>query len=128
MIRGIRGAITVRENREEEIVEKTEQLMREVIEKNALEPDAVASVFVSVTEDIDAVFPAKALRRIDGWAYVPVMCMREIPVPGSLPLCIRVMFHADTDAAQKDINHIFLEGASVLRPDLLKSSQQQKKA
>ncbi len=128
MIRGIRGAITVRENCEEEIVGKTEQLMREVIEKNALEPETVASVFVSVTEDIDAAFPAKALRRIDGWIYVPVMCMREIPVPGSLPLCIRVMFHAETNTAQKDINHVFLEGAAVLRPDLLQSKQEPKKA
>ncbi|MFS0635628.1 chorismate mutase [Mesobacillus foraminis] len=121
MIRGIRGAITVKENVEEEIVPATERLMREIIKQNGISPETVASVFVSVTEELTAAFPAKALRQIEGWAYVPVMCMQEVPVPGSLPKCIRVMFHADTEICQEDIKHVYLEGATVLRPDLLKA-------
>lgn len=121
MIRGIRGAITVNEDNEQEVVPATERLMREIIQQNGINPETVASVFVSVTEDLTSSFPAKALRQIDGWAYVPVMCMQEVPVPGSLGKCIRVMFHAETEIPQEDIKHVYLEGAKVLRPDLLKA-------
>lgn len=121
MIRGIRGATTVNENIEAEIVDETEKLLREMIHKNKVEPSAVTSIFVSVTEDITAAFPAKALRRIDGWTHVPIMCMREIPVPGSLSKCIRVMMHVNTIIPQEKIEHIYLEGATSLRPDLTKN-------
>ncbi len=121
MIRGVRGAITVQQNAEDEISTATERLAKQMIKENEIDPDTVASVFISVTEDITAGFPAKALRQIEGWSLVPVMCMQEIPVPGSLPKCIRIMFHVNTDARQNEINHIYLEGASVLRPDLLKA-------
>lgn len=120
MIRGIRGATTIIENSESEIVSKTEQLLREMILNNHVEPTSVASVFISVTEDITATFPAKAMRRIEGWTHVPVMCMREIPVPQSLPKCIRVMMHVNTSVAQENITHIYLGDAVCLRPDLVK--------
>lgn len=118
MIRGVRGATTVESNTPEEILTATEELVAKIIELNKIEPESVASVFISTTEDITAVFPAKALRNFTGWTYVPVMCMREIPVPDSLTGCIRVMFHVNTDTAQKEINHVYLNGARVLRPDL----------
>lgn len=120
MIRGVRGAITVLENNEAEIVSATQRIARQVIKENGIIPESVASVFISVTEDVNAGFPAKALRQIEGWSLVPVMCMQEIPVPGSLSKCIRIMFHVNTDVRQDDIKHIYLEGAKVLRPDLLK--------
>jgi chorismate mutase len=120
MIRGLRGAITVNENTEEEIISATERLLRQMIEENQIEPHDVASVFFSVTDEITAAFPAKALRLFEGWTYVPVMCMREIPVPTALKNCIRVMMHVNTDKAQDEMNHIYLEGAVQLRPDLLK--------
>lgn len=119
MIRGIRGAITVKENTESEIYDAAERVARAVIEENEINPESVASVFISVTDDIDAGFPAKVIRSFDGWKYVPVMCMREIEVPNSLPKCIRVMFHVNTDLSQQDIKHVYLEGAKALRPDLL---------
>ncbi len=118
MIRGIRGAITVPEDNESVVVSATERLVREMISKNKIEPEQVASVFISVTKDITSVFPARALRSIEGWKYVPVMCMTEIPVPSSLPLCIRVMMHVNTTAKQNEVQHVYLEGAVVLRPDL----------
>ncbi|MBM7651439.1 chorismate mutase [Neobacillus cucumis] len=118
MIRGLRGATTVNSNSEEEILTATEELFAKLIEVNQIEPDSVASVFVSTTEDIDAVFPAKVLRKFPGWTYVPVMCMREMPVPNSLKLCVRVMMHVNTSVPQEEIIHVYLNGAEVLRPDL----------
>lgn len=119
MIRGVRGATTVVENLENQIVSATEALIKEMILKNELLPENVASIFISVTEDITATFPAKALRKFEGWSLVPVMCMREIPVPESLDFCIRIMMHVNTNKSQKDIQHIYLEGAKHLRPDLI---------
>lgn len=123
MIRGIRGAITVNENNDTEIINATEQLLRKMIEdNNTIDPNSVASVFISVTGDLSAAFPAKAMRLIDGWTYVPVMCMTEIPVPSSLEKCIRVMMHVNTNVPQEEINHIYLGGAISLRPDLTKGN------
>ncbi|KKB35927.1 Chorismate mutase II [Bacillus thermotolerans] len=118
-MRGIRGAITVKENTEKEMLDAAERLFKEVFSQNKVQPEDVCSIFVSVTEDINAVFPAKALRRIEGnWDYVPIMCMNEVPVPGSLKKCIRVMVHVNTETAQQDIQHVYLEEAVKLRPDL----------
>ena len=118
MIRGMRGATTVSSNSEEAIFSASEELFAKLIEENQIQPDSVASVFISTTEDIDAAFPAKALRELPGWTYVPVMCMREMPVPNSLKLCVRVMMHVNTNVAQENIVHVYLRGAKVLRPDL----------
>ncbi|UII54634.1 chorismate mutase [Cytobacillus spongiae] len=120
MIRGIRGATTVSEDREVDVVEATEELLRELIRENQLLADQVASIFISVTDDLSSAFPAKAIREIDGWTYVPVMCMREIPVIQSLPKCIRIMVHYNTTIPQNQIHHIYLREAKALRPDLSK--------
>ncbi|AYA76835.1 chorismate mutase [Bacillus sp. Y1] len=120
MIRGVRGAITVQENKEEEIIASTKRLLEEMIQANRISPDSVASVFISVTDDVTATFPAKAMRQLEGWTYVPVMCMKEISVPTGIKLCIRVMMHVNTEVAQTDIEHVYLEEAVLLRPDLKK--------
>lgn len=118
MIRGVRGAITVNENDELEIISATERLLKEAIVSNNIAPDLVASIFISATDDVDAAFPARALRNLAGWTYVPVMCMQELSVPGSLQKCIRVMIHFNTEKTQEEVKHIYLEGAYGLRPDL----------
>jgi chorismate mutase len=118
MIRGIRGAITADRNTEEAILYATEELLAKMIETNQIHSDSVASILISTTEDLNATFPAKALRKLEGWTYVPVMCMREIPVPGSLKSCIRIMMHVNTEKEQNEITHIYLKEAKVLRPDL----------
>lgn len=118
MIRGVRGAITVSQNDAEEITQAAQRLLNEMIIANNIIPDTVASVFISATDDVDAAFPAKAMRNFEGWKYVPVMCMKELAVPDSLKMCIRVMMHVNTDLSQEEIRHIYLEGAKVLRPDL----------
>lgn len=122
MVRGIRGATTVTENKVDEIVLKTKEMFEQMIHKNSLLPEQVAQVIITVTHDIDAAFPARALRMIDGWSYVPVMCALEIPVPNSLPKCIRVMMTVNTNVTQEKIEHVYLHGAQVLRPDLQKNS------
>jgi len=118
MIRGVRGATTVTDNSEGKIVEATRTLLEEMIKLNEINPNDVASIFISVTEDLTAAFPAKALRSLEGWIYVPVMCMKEIPVPSALEKCIRIMLHLNTSKEQQEIQHVYLEGASSLRPDL----------
>ena len=117
-LRGFRGATTVKTDSEDSIVMATERLVREMITQNNIQPDDVASVWMTLTEDLISTFPAKALRKIDGWTYVPVMCSREIPVPGSLEKCIRVLMHVHTSKAQQEIVHVYLEKATSLRPDL----------
>ncbi|GED12773.1 chorismate mutase [Aneurinibacillus migulanus] len=117
-VRGIRGAITVAVNEEAAILEATERLMRSVIEANEIEHEDVASVMITVTHDLDAVFPARGVRAIPGFDLVPLMCSNEIPVPGSLEKCIRIMMLVNTEKSIRDIRHIFLEGAAALRPDL----------
>ncbi|WP_338451799.1 chorismate mutase [Niallia oryzisoli] len=121
MIRGVRGAITVLENTENEIMQATSRLLHKMIEKNEIAPENVASVFISVTDDITEAFPAKVLRSKEGWGFVPVMCMKEITVSNALEKCIRVMMHVNTAKSQQEINHIYLENAMILRPDLANS-------
>ncbi|WP_226679715.1 chorismate mutase [Sutcliffiella horikoshii] len=121
MIRGVRGATTILENSEKEIICKTEELLTSMIDANNIVAEDVAQVLISVTADITACFPAKALRNLEGWDYVPVMCTKEIAVPNSLPSCIRVMMTVNTEVAQKNIQHIYLHEAVSLRPDLAKA-------
>ncbi|WP_100398551.1 chorismate mutase [Bacillus sp. FJAT-44742] len=118
MIRGIRGAITVENNQSEDILQATTSLLQQMIDKNGINAEQVAHIWFTVTKDLDTAFPAKVTRSFEGWQYVPVMCATEIPVPGSLEKCIRIMVTVDTAKAQEEINHVYLGGASVLRPDL----------
>jgi len=121
--RGVRGAITINENTESEILQATDRLLRKMIQENEIMPEQVASVFISVTDDITNAFPAKAMRTIEGWSYVPVMCMKEITVDSALQKCIRIMMHINTAKSQQEINHIYLEEAVSLRPDLIENIQ-----
>jgi chorismate mutase len=118
-VRGVRGATTCEHNTEEEILFATRELMEKICTANPrLKLEDVASVFFSVTEDLNAAFPAKGARQT-GWEDVPLLDMREIPVPGSLPNCIRVLIHWNTDQAQDDIVHVYLHDAVKLRPDMI---------
>ena len=117
-VRGFRGAITVEENTEEAILGATETLLRTMIRENQLVPEDVTAVWLTTTADLNAAFPAKAVRQIPGWQWVPLMCAQEIPVPDSLPRCIRVMLLAHTQKTQQEVRHVFLREAVSLRPDL----------
>lgn len=123
-VRGIRGATTIEENSADMIVESTRALVEEMATINEVDPTDIATVLISTTSDIDAVFPAKALRSIDGWTYVPVMCMKEIDVQNSLKMCIRVMMTVNSDLEQQQVNHVYHNDAKKLRPDLTHHNRQ----
>jgi chorismate mutase len=112
----LRGAVTVEHNTAEAILGATEWLMHEILQRNALEPADVVSCLFTLTEDLDAEFPAVAARRL-GFDQVPLMCAREIPVPGSLPKVIRVLMHYYADESHR-ASHVYLGEARRLRADL----------
>lgn len=120
MIRGIRGATTIESDKPELVWQETANLVQEIIKANACLPEDIASVTISTTTDIKSAFPAKAVRLLEGWQYVPIMCMHEMDVPGALPLCIRVLLHVNTTASQQEIKHVYLNKAVQLRPDLVR--------
>jgi chorismate mutase len=117
--RGVRGATTVDHNEREEILVATRQLLGLMIRINGIEARDVASALFTTTPDIDAEFPALAARQL-GWFDVPLLCGHEMTVPGSLPLCIRVMLHWNTTKSQQEIKHVYEREAKRLRPDLTK--------
>lgn len=112
----IRGAVQAEANTADAILAATENLMREVVDANGLEPDAMISALFTTTDDLDAEFPAVAARQM-GLNEVPLMCAREIPVPGAMPLVIRVMLHTYLPAGRK-ARHIYLGETRNLRSDL----------
>jgi chorismate mutase len=112
----LRGATTVEANEAASILAATGELMRELLERNRLDADAIVSCIFTLTEDLDAEFPAVAARQI-GLSSVPLLCAREIPVPGSLPRVIRVLMHCYPPDGVKP-QHVYLGEAARLRLDL----------
>lgn len=117
-VRGLRGATTAAENTASAIYEATRELMVAMVEQNGLNLDDVASVLLTMTSDLNAAFPAKAVRSLQGWQWVPLMCASELDIQGGLPQCIRVLIHWNTEKAQKELHHVYLGKAVQLRPDL----------
>ena len=113
--RGIRGATTVERNEREEILGATTELLQMLIERNGIMPEDVASAIFTLTEDLDAEFPALAARSL-GWTEVALICMREVPVPGSLRSCIRILLHVNTTRSASEVQHVYIKGAVNLRP------------
>jgi len=115
--RGIRGATTVETNTSQAILAATGELLARMMEANGLAVEELASAIFTVTSDLDAAFPAQAARQL-GWNQVPLLDALEIPVPGSLPRCVRVLLHWNTGRSQAEVRHVYLRGAAGLRPDL----------
>lgn len=113
----IRGAITVDRNERPEILSKTRLLLSTIIEKNSLKLNDIVSIILTGTKDITAVYPAVAAREL-GMTDIPLICIQEMNIDNSLPLCIRVMMHIQLLTSFHP-KHIYLEKAVVLRPDLL---------
>ena len=116
--RGIRGATTVTANTREAILEATRELLDEMIVQNDIHREDVASAYFTTTPGIDAEFPAVAARVGLGWTDIALMCGHELDVPGSLRMCLRILLHVNTERTQAEIRHVYLRGATVLRPDL----------
>jgi chorismate mutase len=115
-LRALRGAITVDENDADAIVDATEELVHEVMERNELTAENMVSCIFTCTDDLDAEFPALAARRL-GLDGVPLLCAREIDVPGSLPRVIRLLVHCYAEPATP-ARHVYLREAVALRRDL----------
>src|SRR5438093_10458938 len=112
----LRGAISVERNDAESILQATERLVHELMERNSLAPEELVSVSFTATDDLDAEFPAVAARRL-GLDRVPLLCAREIAVPGSMPQVIRALVHYHADEGHEP-QHAYLDGARALREDL----------
>ena len=120
-LRGIRGATTVESNTKDAILEATHELLAALVDANDLQADDIASAFFSATQDLNAEFPALAARHM-GWSNIALTCMQEMYVPGSLPMCVRILIHANTAKTQNEVRFVYLRGARVLRPDLVNES------
>ncbi len=116
-VRAIRGATTVDGDTPAQIGERTVALLEAMFERNGIAHDDLISIWFTVTEDLTSAFPATGARTI-GLGDVPLLCAREIPVPGSMARCIRVLAHLHTDRARNELHHVYLEGAVSLRDDL----------
>ena len=116
--RGIRGATTVESDDALLIVAATQELLEKIFESNGIhEFDEIVSAVFTTTSDLTSTFPAEAARKL-GMNQVPLLCAREIPVPGSMPLCIRILLHLNTEKRQSEIVHVYLHEAKRLRPDV----------
>ncbi|MEX0785074.1 MAG: chorismate mutase [Dehalococcoidia bacterium] len=114
--RGIRGATTVETNSADAILEATTELLTEMVRANDLQVDHVASAYFTTTRDLNAEFPAVAANKM-GFGDVALLCGHEMDVPGSLGMCLRILLHVNTEKEARDIKHVYLRGATVLRPD-----------
>jgi chorismate mutase len=115
-LRALRGATTVERNQAEDILQATDELVREVLERNALRHEDLVSCIFTCTADLDAEFPALAARQM-GLSDVPLLCAQEIQVPGSLQRVIRLLLHCYADEGT-EARHVYLREATSLRKDL----------
>ena len=122
-IRGIRGATVTSVDTTDEILAATRELLSAILQANpSLQVEDLCSAIFTLTEDLSSAYPAEAARQL-GWNSVPLICMRDVPVPGSLPRCIRVLLHWNTDLSQDSIQHVYLGQAARLRPDLANNQE-----
>jgi chorismate mutase len=119
--RGVRGATTTDEDTPEAILSATRELLQAVIDANRLHEDDVASIIFTTTPDLHATYPAKAARDL-GWNQVALLGCQEMDVPKGVPRCIRILIHWNTDRSADQIQHVFMKGAVVLRPDLTEAN------
>jgi len=115
-LRAVRGAISVERDEPTAIYEATRSLLSAIVARNAIGTDDIISVIFTVTPDLRTAFPALAARQM-GWLDVPLLCTMEIPVPGALERCIRVLLHVETTRPRADVEHVYMRGAETLRPD-----------
>ena len=116
-VRGLRGATTVDADTEEQVNERVQTLLHEMLDRNQVHKDDLISILFTATDDIHCMFPAKAARGV-GLGDVPLICARELDVLDGTEHCIRILMHLSTDRARSELHHIYLEGARGLRDDL----------
>lgn len=120
-IRAIRGATTVAENTKKEIRDNTLSLFSEIMKQNKIKEDDIVSIIITMTKDLDKMYPSKAIRDVYGLEDTPFLNFEEKYVNESLKKCIRMLIYVYTDISKKDISHIYQNEAKSLRPDLCKN-------
>lgn len=115
--RALRGATTVESDDADEIHDRVQELLGEVISRNGVRHEDLISIVFTSTDDLRSAFPAAAARAF-GLGDVPLLCARELDVVGGTPRCIRLLMHLETDHDRKDLRHTYLHGAIGLRDDL----------
>jgi chorismate mutase len=110
----LRGATTIASDEAAAVLGATEELLRALMERNALSSDDIISVLFTATPDVTAEFPAVAARRI-GLSNVPLMCAVEMNVPGAVPRCIRVLMHVGSQRDRNELEDVYLHEARTLR-------------
>ena len=116
-VRALRGATTVDADTVEQVTERVQALVKEMLTRNGVDKDDLISILFTATDDIHAAFPATAARGI-GLGDVPLICARELDIVGSMPRCIRVLMHLNTERTRGELHHVYLEGTRSLRDDL----------
>ncbi|HEV3401679.1 MAG TPA: chorismate mutase [Acidimicrobiales bacterium] len=116
-VQALRGATTVDDDAEDQITERVQELVGEMMTRNDIAHDDIISIIFTATEDLVAIFPAAAARGV-GLGDVPMLCARELSVDGGTPRCLRVLMHVTTERARKNLRHVYLHGAQGLRDDL----------
>lgn len=118
--RGIRGAITVESDCQEELEKATVELFSQIVKQNDVATDDISHIIFTLTKDLKSAFPAKFLRQNFSVQYVPLLCMNELDVEPSLKKCLRILVVVNTSKKQDEIKHVYLGGAKILRSDLIK--------
>ena len=116
-VRAVRGATQLDVDDREQMLERVSEMVLDVMSSNGLEVDDFISVIFTATSDLVSEFPAYAARRL-GFGEIPLICARELEIDGSMPRCVRMMAHVETDLPRADITHVYLHGAAALRSDL----------
>jgi chorismate mutase len=116
-VRALRGAITVDVDEPAEIHQRTSDLLTILFERNQLDPESIVSIFFTATKDLRSVAPAAAARVL-GLVDVPLLCAQEMDVEGALQRCVRFLLHVETAKDRSELRHVFLRGATRLRPEL----------
>lgn len=116
-VRALRGATTVAADSKEQVNERVQELIGEVLSRNGVAKDDIISIVFTATEDLTSMFPASAARAA-GLGDIPLLCARELSIDGGTPMCIRLLMHINTDKPRADLRHIYLHGAQGLRDDL----------
>jgi len=117
VVRALRGATTTDADTPVQITERTTELLGEMLAQNGVDHDDLISILFTTTPDLTSMFPATAARTV-GLGAVPLLCAAEIDVPGSTPMCIRVLMHLVTERPRAELHHVYLHGARGLRDDL----------
>ncbi|HSK24543.1 MAG TPA: chorismate mutase [Egicoccus sp.] len=116
-VRALRGATTLDRDDRDHLIERTQELMTAVFERNALTADDLISIVFTATDDLHAGFPAEAAREA-GIRHVPLLCARELEIDGGIERCVRILIHAYTDRSPLELRHVYLHEARQLRTDL----------